>query len=236
MNKLKLASGVILLFLVGALAGSLTTGIYFKQRITRFETGGPPMPVRVRMLLDRFSEELDLTDTQREELEKVVRETQEKIFALGREIFPEIEKINEQGLTLIKENLNDDQKKKLDIIYQKMEEFRSRLPIPPDLSRKIRERVFARMKDRLKLTPEQEKKIQTIMDSGEKEREKIMERHRGREPRDLFSLRREIRENERSMERKLSKIITREQVEEYRKIRKEERRAMREKSFHPGPH
>ena len=106
MNKIKLASGVILVFIVGVLAGSLGTGIYFKHRIGQFTAGGPTLPARAQILLDRFSNKLDLTDSQRADIEKIIKESQEKILALGRKTFPEIQEINEKSFALIKEELN----------------------------------------------------------------------------------------------------------------------------------
>jgi hypothetical protein len=126
MNKLKLAAGVILLLIVGMLAGSLGTGIYYKKRVERFESGGPPVSERVRIILGRFSEDLRLTDEQRTEFEKIIKESQEELMNLGRSIFPEIEKINEKTFASMKEKLTDEQKNELEILIQKMQDVRKR--------------------------------------------------------------------------------------------------------------
>ncbi len=126
MNKLKFAAGVILLLIVGMLAGSLGTGIYYKKRVERFKSGGPPVSERVGMILGRFSEDLRLTDEQRTEFEKIIKESQEELMSLGRSIFPEIEKINEKAFTAMKEKLTDEQKNELEILIQKMEDVRKR--------------------------------------------------------------------------------------------------------------
>jgi len=126
MNKLKLAAGVILLLIVGVLAGSLGTGIYYKKRVERFESGGFPVSERVRIILGRFSEDLRLTEEQRTEFEKIIKESQEELMILNRTIFPEIEKINEKTFTLMKEKLTDEQKNELEIMIQKMQDVRKR--------------------------------------------------------------------------------------------------------------
>ena len=126
MNKLKLATGVILLLIVGVLAGSLGTGIYYKKRVERFESGGPPVSERVRIVLGRFSEDLKLTDEQRTECEKIIKESQEELMTLGHSILPEIKKINEETFASINEKLTDEQKKELERLIQRMKDVRER--------------------------------------------------------------------------------------------------------------
>jgi len=128
MNKLKLAAGVILLLIVGVLAGSLGSGIYYKKRVEKYESGGPPVSERVRVVLGRLSDDLDLTNEQRVEFEKIVKESQEKILTLGRKILPDIEEINEQTFASIKNKLTAEQKDKIEALIQRMKEARERFP------------------------------------------------------------------------------------------------------------
>lgn len=149
MNKLKLAAGVILILIVGVLAGSLGTGIYYKKRVQRFESGGPPVSERVRIVLGRFSEDLKLTDEQRTEFEKIIKESQEELMTLGRSILPEIKKINEQTFASINEKLTDEQKKELERLIQRMKDVRERFPGDPSRQR------TPLQQPRLKDTPQQ---------------------------------------------------------------------------------
>jgi hypothetical protein len=128
MNKLKLASGVLLVFLVGVLVGSLGTGIYYKKRVEKFEAGGPPVQERIQIILGRFSNELDLTDGQRTEFEKIIKESQEKKIALGYKFQPEIKQINDDTFTSIKNKLTDEQKAKLETLIKRMDEVHDRFP------------------------------------------------------------------------------------------------------------
>jgi hypothetical protein len=128
MDKLKLAAGVSILLIVGVLAGSLGTVVYYKKRVEEFEAGGPPVSERVQIVLRRFSDDLDLTPDQRAEIEKIVRESQEKIFSLGRRVFPEIEEINKQTFDSIRDRLTDKQKDKLDKLVQRLKDIRDRFP------------------------------------------------------------------------------------------------------------
>jgi hypothetical protein len=127
MNKIKLASGVLLVFFVGVLAGSLGTGYYYKERVKKFEErGGLPVSERIQVILGRFSNDLNLTSEQRTEFEKIVREAQEKISAIEKENQTEIENINEKMFTSIKEKLTDEQKVKLEEMLKRMKNFRER--------------------------------------------------------------------------------------------------------------
>jgi Spy/CpxP family protein refolding chaperone len=128
MDRLKLAAGVSILLIVGVLAGSLGTVVYYKKRVEEFEAGGPPVSERVQIVSRRFSDDLNLTNDQRAEIEKIVRESQEKIFSLGRRVFPEIEEINKQTFESIRDRLTDEQKDKLDKLVRRMKDIRDRFP------------------------------------------------------------------------------------------------------------
>ena len=139
MNKLKLAAGVILVFLAGSLAGSVGTGIYFKHRIERFSSGGFGHPGRRALLIKKLSDELDLTDTQRIEVEQIVEQSQKRIFAVRRQYMPEIKEITDQSLTLIRDKLNNEQKRELDKLHEKLKRWRGKIPLHQTISEKTTE-------------------------------------------------------------------------------------------------
>ncbi len=123
MNKLKVWAGIVLVFLLGALAGSLSTGIYFKHRIERFSKG-ERLPIKV-VLMKKLSHELDLTESQRVEIEGILDQLQAKLLDLRRKHRPEFEKVFDHSFGSIREKLNSEQKKRLDEIR---EELRRRRP------------------------------------------------------------------------------------------------------------
>lgn len=123
MNRLKVWVGIVLVFLLGTLAGSLATGIYFKHRIERFVKGGPP-PIKV-VLMKKLSHKLDLTETQRVEIEEILGQLQAKLLDLRRKRRPELDKLFHNSFGLIREKLNSEQKKRFDEIR---EELRKRRP------------------------------------------------------------------------------------------------------------
>jgi len=221
MNKLKLAVGVILVFLVGALAGSLGTGVYLRHRMEKFTADGPGRPSRTAFLMERLSNELDLSDAQRAEVEKIVEEYQEKIFAVRRKFLPEIKKITDQSLALIRDKLNNEQQQKMDKLHEKLYRFRGKIPLRRVLTEETVEHLLNIMKGRLKLTREQETNVRQILGASIKEQEKIVEKYKGRDRSEILSLRQEMRELEKSVEKHLSEILTKEQMEEYRRIQEE---------------
>ena len=123
MNKLKVWVGIVLVFLLGALAGSLATGTYFKHRIERFSKGGRP-PIKA-VLMQKFSHELGLTETQRVEIEGILDQLQAKLLDLRRKHRPEFEKLFHHSFGLIREKLNTEQKKRFDEIREDLRRKRS---------------------------------------------------------------------------------------------------------------
>ena len=123
MNRLKVWAGIVLVFLLGALAGSLGTGIYFKHRIERFAKGGRP-PIKM-ILMKKLSHEIDLTETQRVEIEEILDQLEIKLLDLRRKHRPELAKLFDHSFEAIREKLNSEQKKRLDEIR---EELRRRRP------------------------------------------------------------------------------------------------------------
>ena len=123
MNKLKVWAGIGLLLLLGALAGSLATGMYFKHKIERFSKGERP-PIKV-VLMKKLSDELDLTERQRVEIEEILDQLQANLLDLRRKHRPELEKLFDHSFGSIREKLNSEQKKEFDEIR---EELRRRRP------------------------------------------------------------------------------------------------------------
>jgi Spy/CpxP family protein refolding chaperone len=130
MKRLKLIMGVTLVFLAGALAGSLGTGIYLRHKMEAFEGGRPGGPEMTSFLVKRFTHDLDLTQAQQAEVRKIVEESEQKIKAIRQQYLPEIKGIIDQSFALMREKLSPEQQKKLYKLHEKLE--RSRGPIPPE--------------------------------------------------------------------------------------------------------
>jgi hypothetical protein len=118
MNTWKLTAGVALVFIVGALVGSVGTRFYLNHRYHPFmqERGN-----RTAFIMKRLSKDLSLTQNQKIAIEKIVAQTEEKLREHFLQRRPEIENIIDDGFSQMKKELNDDQKKKLDELREKFE-------------------------------------------------------------------------------------------------------------------
>jgi len=117
MNKMRVAVAILLVFMLGVLAGTLGSRLYTKYRITRFVERGHE--ARAELLLQKLTHELDLTEVQRSKIGAILRNSQEKLHRVDKKYRPEIKKVIDEDFRLIKELLNDEQQKKLDLFFEK---------------------------------------------------------------------------------------------------------------------
>ena len=121
MKRWKLISGLLLVFVLGVLAGSFGTRVYLKDR---FEHLRKDPKARQAFIMRKLSKELELTPDQKIKVEKIVEQMGEK----RREFFlknrPEIKKIMDEGFAQIRKELNSDQQKKLDVLREEFEKRR----------------------------------------------------------------------------------------------------------------
>jgi len=133
-NKVKVSIGVLLVFALGILAGAFGTQAYMKYRVSHFVQRG--QEARAELFLERLSRNLDLTEAQRTEIGKIVRESHERLGQISRRCQPEIRGIIEHDFGMIREILNDDQREKFDRFQKRFHErgrhrmFRQSLPRP----------------------------------------------------------------------------------------------------------
>jgi hypothetical protein len=113
MNKWKLISGIALVFILGALVGSIATGFYFKHRYPRL---GDHRAGKA-FIMERLSKELNLTQDQKINIGKIIEQMEEKRREYFLRNWTEIEKSIDQ----MKKELNNDQQKKLDALRENFE-------------------------------------------------------------------------------------------------------------------
>jgi len=221
MNRIKLVIGIILLLLLGAVAGSVGTGIYIRHRIEHIAPGKPP---KAHFLLRKLSRELDLTEAQQVEIGKILEESHTEISDLRRKFLPEIKEITDQSFALIKEKLNEEQKQKLDKLHGKLKRWRKRGHFPPPPIKKSPEQVFSDINKRLKLSEKQKVEVHPIIVKGIEEQRRIIEKHETQRRQEMDLLRDEMKKHQESMKTRLDKILTKEQMRAYRKLQKRRRR------------
>ena len=218
MSKLKLAVGVILLLFVGALIGSLATGMLVKQRVERFAHGGPP-PEGAGRFLERLAERLDLTEDQRSEISELIDDYNDKIFGIRSQYLPEIKEATDETLSLLREKLDDRQKERLDRLKERVDHLHKRRePHRRMRSDRMAERFLDRLQQKLELSPEQAEKIRPIIAESMERRRAAMERFRGagRDRSQALRLREEIGAIEAQTLEKLAQFLSEEQLEAYR--------------------
>ncbi|MBN2539033.1 MAG: hypothetical protein JXB09_03175 [Deltaproteobacteria bacterium] len=129
-NKLKVSVGVLLVFTLGILAGSLGTKAYMKYRVSHFVQRGHE--ARAELMLGRLSRDLDMTEVQRTEIGKILSDSHRRLNEISQRCQPEICGIIENDFEMIRERLNDDQKPKFDKFQKRFQQRgRHRMFRPP---------------------------------------------------------------------------------------------------------
>ena len=210
------------MFILGAFAGSLGTSMYYKNRTERITRYGHS--ARSHLLLKRLSEELDLTEAQKKEIGIIVDQFHTELSRIKRSVRPEIKKLRDQSFVAIKKTLTDEQKKKFDELRKRLERWTPRQRLQAKFTRRTPEQMISLMKTRLKLTDEQEAEIRPIILESFEERQKILDKSRGQDRSTIRALRGELRQHQISVEEKLSKTLTAEQLVGYRRLQEEQRR------------
>jgi hypothetical protein len=114
MIKWKLIVGIALVFLLGALTGSIGTGAYLKhQRPPRITD----LKARKAFITEKFSKELSLTQDQELKVGSLVAQIEEK----RHEFFLQYRSATETLMDEIRKELNDDQQKKFDAMREKLD-------------------------------------------------------------------------------------------------------------------
>lgn len=117
----KLISGLLLVFVLGILVGSVGTGFYLKHRLAPLIK---EPRARKAFIMKRLSKKLNLTPDQKTKIEPLVEQMIEKRREYYGKTRPEIKIIMDQGFAQIKKELNEDQKKKLDELREKFQKHR----------------------------------------------------------------------------------------------------------------
>ena len=221
MRKLKVCVVILLIFILGMLVGTLGTGFFIKNRIANFFRGnGSPPPIRI---LERLSAKLDLSKSQQTEIEEILKQAQGQLIDFRQVYRPGFEEIFNSTIEQIKQKLDSRQKQKLDKLTERLRHrFRNHHGPRPILSEKTPEQVISNMKIRLNLTKKQETDIRPIIESGIVNKRKILKKYEDQKEQVSRSMSNEMKELQKSIEKRLSNILTAEQMEDYRGFNDEE--------------
>lgn len=224
MGKIKIIVGVLLVFALGIAAGILGTKMYFKHRMEQFARIEHP-PVK-RLLMERLSSSLDLTEAQQKEIEKIVSRTMKEVHALKRTYQPELQKIINGGFDEISRKLNEDQKKKLKEFRDTMHWFRGRWRFShysfSQSAEAWSDHFMASVNKHLTLTEDQQTRVRDIIQDYMKQRRTLVRGAWEAGPENYSTSPAQLKELNRDTEKKLEQILTVDQMQEYREVWKEQ--------------
>jgi hypothetical protein len=110
MKNWKAIVGVFAVFVLGALAGSITTIGIVRHRLVH----GHGSQMMADFIVRRLSWELRLDRDQRDQLRAIVHDSQQEIKAARRQIQPQIEDILNRSDVKVRATLRPDQQEKFD--------------------------------------------------------------------------------------------------------------------------
>lgn len=117
MKKWKLCSGLLAIFISGAVVGYSLGGIHIRRNIEHMFGGDHPRPQK--LIVEKLTRELRLTGEQREFVEGVVCRTHKELAKLRQRHHPEIETLISSGVAEIKGRLDSGQQEKFDALYER---------------------------------------------------------------------------------------------------------------------
>ena len=112
MKNWKAIAGVVLVFILGALAGAIVAHRVCHHRIESILTGGSE--VRREMIVHRMTHRLDLDDSQRRQLDTIMNETHTQVAAARRQIQPQVDEIISRSQDKVRAILRPDQRDKFE--------------------------------------------------------------------------------------------------------------------------
>lgn len=139
MKKWKTITGVILVFALGVLAGTVGTGWVIKNRLFPFFKDPAH---RKAVVMKRLTKRLDLSDIQKAQVEQIIERLDGRMQKKLKNLHSQATLIVEEGFAEIREILNEDQKKKLVELKKELEARREKRhgrwfgghpPLPPPL-------------------------------------------------------------------------------------------------------
>jgi hypothetical protein len=122
MKKWKAIISILIVFLLGSLAGALITHEIYQHRIESFIRGEPKRELIVR----RLSHQLNLDATQLSQLRVIVEETYDGIKNVRKQIKPQIEAILESSQNRVRAILRPDQLEKYEKIIAERKKRREK--------------------------------------------------------------------------------------------------------------
>lgn len=128
MKKWKLYTGLILVFVLGVVAGSLGNRYIHKHRFERFrkEPGA-----RKTLFVERLTRKLNLTEEQKKVFEGIVSRMDERMQEHRSQVRSEVKAIIDEGFSQMSRHLTPEQQEELDKMRKRARRFPGLRPEPP---------------------------------------------------------------------------------------------------------
>jgi hypothetical protein len=221
MNRWKVIAGILLIFILGAFCGVIGSGVLLKHRIKRFmDPAGPPPPIRV---LQRQLDAFELSEDQRVRVDALVDAMHREFTDFFRKTQPQFKAVFDRHVSQIRAVLDPVQQKQLDEAVNRIE---TRMKQPPFGRKGPRpgpdpERLFRRLQQQLNLSDDQLAQIRPILDEEMEKRHGMLSDAEGSH--DRRARREQMMQLHQATEKRLQAILTPEQLEAFRTLRRERR-------------
>ena len=129
-KNLKAIAGILLVFILGAVSGSVVTYVVLQSHIEAFMHGDPA--AREEHIVKQLSRELKLDSGQQEQVRGIIHETHTAIREMRGQMRPRIEALLEQGQIRISAVLRPEQREKFARIMAERKAHRLRGGPPPE--------------------------------------------------------------------------------------------------------
>jgi len=123
-NKAKLWTGLLALFLSGILMGAAGAWIMVERKAA--DSATPDKKRAPGVIVERLNRELELNEIQKKRITEIVSQTQDEILELRRRMRPEMDRIIQDSRKRMKEELTPQQQKRLDELFERLEERRAK--------------------------------------------------------------------------------------------------------------
>ncbi|MBZ5538482.1 MAG: hypothetical protein LAO31_21265 [Acidobacteriia bacterium] len=122
--RVKIVGLLILIFLLGAITGSLGYRLLEEKGALASSTRNTPGTSHRGEVVEKFTRELNLTSEQTQRLNAIFAENEQKFSELHKSFKPQADAIRQEGRNRIRAMLTDEQKIKFEDILRKMDEER----------------------------------------------------------------------------------------------------------------
>lgn len=119
MSRVRLWTGLTLLFCAGALMGAVGTSLYYQYEDEHRWDRGPAG--RQERIMKRLTQELALSSSQQAELEPIVARAHLEMLQLRVQHQPDVDRILAVGMEELKAKLSSEQQSKLDGLHAQLQ-------------------------------------------------------------------------------------------------------------------